>query len=72
MSHRSHKRSKKSRFKSLVYIFLSFVLSFVLFLLSVCLVLRLTVFSGDFMKSAMSGTGYYEFVSEEFSDGMIL
>ena len=64
------KKKKKNKFRNLVYIFLSFVLSACLFLLSICLVLRVTIFSGDFMKSAMSSTGYYNVVKEEFTESL--
>lgn len=64
----SHHHKKKSKVKSLVYIFLSFMLAFALFLFSVCMVLRVTVFSEDFMLNAMADVGYYDTVNEELSD----
>ncbi len=59
---------KKFNIKSLIYGFLSFMLGFVLFLLSICLVLRLTFFSQDFMLDSMANTGYYEMVKDELCD----
>ncbi len=66
MSHKKNK--KKERIKRLVYIFLSFVLSVCLFFLSLSLIIRVTIFSPDFMKNAMSSTAYYQFIKEEFAD----
>ena len=63
-----HKRKKGSRVKSAVYIFLSFMLAFSLFLLSICLTLRMTVFSNDFMMGCMADTGYYDMVKDEMAD----
>ncbi len=59
---------KKFDIKPLIYGFLSFVLGFVLFLLSICLVLRLTFFSQDFMLDSMANSGYYEMVKDELND----
>ncbi len=64
----SHHHRKRSKIKSLVYIFLSFMLAFALFLLSVCMVLRFTVFSNDFMLNTMADVGYYEMVKDELSE----
>lgn len=66
--HHKHKRSKKSKVKSVLYIFLSFMLAFSLFLLSICLTLRMTVFSRDFMLNSMADTGYYDMVKDEMAD----
>lgn len=59
---------KKFDIKPLIYGFLSFVLGFVIFLLSICLVLRLTFFSRDFMLDSMANSGYYEMVKDELND----
>lgn len=64
MSHSEHKFDVKP----VIYGFLSFMLAFMLFLLSICLVLQFTLFSEDFMLNAMADTGYYEMVRDEMSD----
>ena len=63
-----HKRKKGSKIRSAVYIFLSFMLAFSLFLLSICLTLRFTVFSKDFMLNSMADTGYYDMVKDEMKE----
>ena len=57
---------KRFNFKSVVYGFLSF--GFLLFLLSVCLVLKFTFFSKDFMLESMANSGYYEMTKDELCD----
>ena len=60
-----HHRRKKSKLKPLLYCVMAFFLSFVLFLLSICMVLRFTVFSKDFMLNTMDSKGYYSMVRYE-------
>ena len=62
--HRHHHR-KKSKLKPFLYSVMSFFLSFVLFLMSVCMVLRFTVFSKDYMLNTMDNNGYYSMVRYE-------
>ncbi len=59
---------RKSHVKPVIYGFLSFMLGFVLFALSICLVLRFTFFSQDFMLDSMANSGYYEMVKDELGD----
>ncbi len=61
--HRHHK--KKSKLKPVLYSVMAFFLSFVLFLLSICMVLRFTVFSKDYMLGIMDHKGYYNMVRNE-------
>lgn len=58
-------RRKKSKIKPVIYSVLAFVLSFVLFLLSICMVIKFTVFSKDYMFHIMDTTGYYNMVKYE-------
>ncbi len=60
--------NRRSKVKPLIYGFLSFMLGFVLFLLSICLVLKFTLFSENFMLDSMANTGYYEMVKDELND----
>ncbi len=60
--------NRRSKVKPLIYGFLSFMLGFVLFLLSICLVLKFTFFSENFMLDSMANTGYYEMVKDELND----
>ncbi|MCQ4022761.1 MULTISPECIES: hypothetical protein [unclassified Ruminococcus] len=64
MSYNSHSR-QKSKVKPIIYGLLSFMLAFVLFLLSVFMVLETTVFSQDYMLSKMAETGYYSMLEDE-------
>lgn len=64
----SHSSKKRSTVKSLVYCFLSFMLAFTLFLFSICMVLRLTVFSPNFMTNVMADTAYNDMVKDELTD----
>lgn len=63
----SEKRKKKSssKLRTFVYVVMSFFLALILFLLSVCVSLRVTVFSPDYMLQAMSNREYYTQVTEE-------
>ena len=61
--HRHHR--KKSKLKPVLYSVMAFFLSFVLFLMSVCMVLRFTVFSKDYMLNTMDSKGYYSMVRYE-------
>ena len=63
MAH-SHSK-KKSVIKPVLYAFLSFALAFMLFLLSICLVARITLFSQDFMLTAMAECDYYSMIKDE-------
>ena len=65
-----HSRPKRSVVKPIVYGFMSFMLAFVLFLLTVCMVIRLTLFSSDFMIGSMASCGYYSMVKDELKDGL--
>jgi len=56
---------KKSKLKPVLYSVMAFFLSFVLFLLSICMVLRFTVFSKDYMLGIMDHKGYYNMVRNE-------
>ncbi len=58
-------KRNKSKIKPLVYGVVAFFLSLVLFLLSICTVLEMTVFSQDYMLSVMGNNGYYEMVKSE-------
>ena len=60
----------KSKLKPLIYSFLSFMLTFVLFLLSICIVIETTVFSKDYMLNIMSSNGYYLMVKDELLSNM--
>ncbi len=62
--HRHHHR-KKSRLKSVLYSVMAFFLSFVLFLLSICIVLRFTLLSKNYMLGIMDNKGYYSMVRNE-------
>lgn len=64
MSYNSHHR-QKSKVKPMLYGLLSFLLAFVLFLLSVFIILETTVFSQDYMISKMGESGYYAMVKDE-------
>lgn len=64
MSYNSQSR-RKSRLKPVIYGLLSFLLAFVLFLLSVFAVVQATLFSQDYMLSKMGDSGYYAMVSDE-------
>ena len=65
--HRHHHR-KKSKLKPVLYSVMAFFLSFVLFLLSICMVLRFTVFSKDYMLNTMDNKGYYSMVRSELQN----
>lgn len=60
-----HHRRKKSKLKPFLYSVMAFFLSFVLFLLSICMVLEFTVFSKDYMINTMDSKGYYSMVRYE-------
>lgn len=66
--HRHHR--KKSKLKSVVYCMMSFFLSLVLFLFSICIILMFTVFSKDYMISKMNSQGYYSMVKYELQTRM--
>lgn len=53
------KKSLKSRFRSVVYVLLSFVLSFILFSTVICSTLMATVFNASFMLDSMNTSNYY-------------
>lgn len=67
--HRHH--HKKSKLKSVIYCMMSFFLSLVLFLFSICMVLMFTVFSKDYMINKMESQGYYNMVKYELQTRMI-
>ncbi len=60
-----HHHRKKSKLKPLLYSVMAFFLSFALFLLSICMVLKFTVFSKDYMLDIMDNKGYYNMVRNE-------
>ena len=63
----SEKRKKKnsSNLRTFVYVVMSFFLALIMFILSVVVSLRVTVFSSDYMLQAMSNKEYYTQVTEE-------
>lgn len=68
--HRHKHRRRKSKVKPFAYSVLSFFLAFIIFLLSVCIVLYSTVFSKEYMFSVMRSNGYYSSVSSELRSRM--
>ena len=66
----SHSSNKRSIVKSVIYCFLSFMLAFTLFLFSICMVLRLTIFSPDFMTNVMADTAYNDMVKDELTSSL--
>lgn len=62
--HRHHPQ-KQSKVKSFLYSVMAFFLSFVMFLLSICIVLKFTVFSQNYMLTTMDNDGYYGMVKTE-------
>lgn len=66
MSEQKH----SSRLKAFVYSFVSFMLTLVLFLFSICIVVESTVFSKDYMLNVMSSNGYYLMVEDELLGSM--
>lgn len=60
-----------SKFKKVLYIFLSFILSFLLFFFSVSVVCELTIFNKDFVLNTMSSTDYYEIKEEEITRSLM-
>lgn len=65
---KEHRR--RSRAKSILYGVLAFFLTLTLFLLSICVVLKATVFSKEFMNSVMGSCGYYNMVEDELKTQM--
>lgn len=63
-----HKHS--SRLKAFIYSFVSFMLTLVLFLFSICIVVESTVFSKDYMLNVMTSNGYYLMVEDELLGSM--
>lgn len=55
----------KSKIKPVLYSVLSFFLTLVLFLLSVFMVLKTTIFSKEYMYGVMNSSGYYAMVKTE-------
>ena len=66
MSEQKH----SSRLKAFVYSFVSFMLTLVLFLFSICIVVESTVFSKDYMLNVISSNGYYLMVEDELLGSM--
>lgn len=56
---------KHSTIKPVLYSLLSFVLAFTLFILSIACIVKLTVFSRDFMLNAMATVDYYSMIRDE-------
>lgn len=68
----SEKRRKKSGcLRPFVYCVLSFFLAVILFLLSICVSLRVTFFSEDYMLQTMAEYEYYSQLTEEFRKQMV-
>ena len=63
--HHHHSHHHRSRVKPVVYCILSFFLALVLFALSVCVVLKTTVFSKNFILSSINSCGYSAMIREE-------
>ena len=61
------KRKSPSKIKRVLYVFLSFVLSFVLFLMSFAVLLEFTVFNKDFIFGEMNRVSYFEIQRAEIS-----
>lgn len=55
----------KSKIKPVLYSVLSFFLTLVLFLLSVFMILKTTIFSKEYMYGVMNSSGYYAMVKTE-------
>lgn len=68
--HHHHHHKRKSRLKPVLYSVMAFFLSFALFLLSICMVLKFTVFSKDYMLNIMDNKGYYSMVRYELQSRM--
>lgn len=58
----------KSKIKPILYSILSFFLTLILFLLSICIVLKTTIFSKDYMYDTMNSCGYYTMIKTELTD----
>lgn len=65
------KKSIHSRVRSIVFCLLSFVLSVLLFLMSVCAILATTVFNPQFLLKNTDSTEYYSLKCEEITEDMI-
>ncbi len=66
-----HHHHHRSRVKPVVYCILSFILAFVLFALSICTVLKTTVFSKDFIINSINSSGYCSNINEELKNELI-
>lgn len=65
-----HEHKQRSKLKAFVYSFVSFMLTLVLFLFSICIVINTTIFSKEYMLNIMSSNGYYSMVSDELFSSM--
>ncbi len=70
MREHTHHRRHGSRLRSVAYSVLAFFLAFVLFLLSVCMVLYFTIFSKDYILQTMKSNSYYTMVKSELQSRM--
>ena len=61
------KRKSPSKVKRVLYVFLSFILSFVMFLMSFAVLLELTVFNKEFIFGEMNKVGYFDIQRMEIS-----
>lgn len=66
--HRHKHRRRKSKVKPFAYSIVSFVLAFVLFIISVCAVLYSTIFSKEYMFNVMRSNSYYISASSELKE----
>ena len=69
--HHHHSHHHRSKVKPVVYSILSFILAFVLFVLSVCIVLKTTVFSRSFILNSINSCGYADMVSDELKRDLV-
>ena len=60
-----------SKFKKVLYVFLSFVLSFLFLFFSVSIVFEATIFNKDFVLNTMSSTDYYENKEQEITRSLM-
>lgn len=66
----SNSKKQHSVVKPILYGVLSFFLCLVLFLLSVACIVKLTVFSKDYMLNTMANEGYYSMIKDELKTSL--
>ena len=64
------KHRHKLKLKPVLYSILAFMLAFVLFAFSICMVLKTTIFSKAFITDCMSSSGYFSMLKNELTDEM--